>query len=474
MERTYGSIETGTARIGTNRPQTTRRKKKTTKVSPQFASPKSDRNAVSSPYRSNKKREKGKGVFNKLYGPNLSSLSTIRDANHSWLYSLLNPKSCQPHAVVFKHVISVVIIFDLVSFIFSTEPTLKDYHIFYVIEGFTSTIFLLEYIARIITITEKKKYGTLGPIAGRLRYMMSFSAIVDACATLPFFIELLFQLQLPRLTYLRFFRLLRILKTESFSKAMDSLVRVIYYNGEILYVALILGIFLVMFTGILLYYLRPKDDPDGYFRSIGTTMYVSTLMLTGQGGPETNDLPWYTKSIVLMTGVFSIGMFAIPASMLTWGFEAEAQRVAARTKRRMRRGYYSSTSSSSNGEDDDDISTSSQEYLNIIAGDEDDDELLKGKAGSDREIAEAALENFKVADRDGSGFITKREFLEAIQKSQPSFTKNILEGESGIKQPGDAVASLSLEARIQRLEGKVDETNERLDRVLVALEGKLR
>ena len=53
-------------------------------------------------------------------------------------------------------------------------------------------------------------------------------------------------------------------------------------------------------------------------------------MLTGQGGPD-GDLPWYTKAVVILTGLFSIGMFAIPASMLTWGFEAEAERCAKRT-----------------------------------------------------------------------------------------------------------------------------------------------
>jgi hypothetical protein len=58
-------------------------------------------------------------------------------------------------------------------------------------------------------------------------------------------------------------------------------------------------------------------------------MYLSTMMLTGQGGPD-GDLPWYTSGVVLLTGVFSIGMFAIPASMLTWGFEAEAERYAKR------------------------------------------------------------------------------------------------------------------------------------------------
>jgi uncharacterized protein YhhL (DUF1145 family) len=112
---------------------------------------------------------------------------------------------------------------------------------------------------------------------------------------------------------------------------MDSLNRVIYYNREILYVALILGFFLVIVTAILMYYLRPRlnnDDNDndndnqyddeGPFRSIGATMYLSTLMLTGQGGPDAENLPWYTRSVILLTGVFSIGMFAIPASMLTY------------------------------------------------------------------------------------------------------------------------------------------------------------
>ena len=44
------------------------------------------------------------------------------------------------------------------------------------------------------------------------------------------------------------------------------------------------------------------------FESLGSTMYLATLMLTGQGGPDDNDLPWYTKAVVLLTGVFSIGM----------------------------------------------------------------------------------------------------------------------------------------------------------------------
>ena len=71
---------------------------------------------------------------------------------------------------------------------------------------------------------------------------------------------------------------------------------------------LICSIFLVLVTAFLMYYLRPREPTEDAadFSSIGATpMYLSTLMLTGQGGPD-GDLPWYTKSVVLLTGVFSI------------------------------------------------------------------------------------------------------------------------------------------------------------------------
>jgi hypothetical protein len=133
---------------------------------------------------------------------------------------------------------------------------------------------------------------------------------------------------LPTLTYVRSFRLLRILKTEGFAEAIKSVVRVFRYNSEILYVAVCIGSLMVVVTSVLMYYLRPPNN-NPQFESLPATIYLSTLMLTGQGGPDPSDekLPWYTCGVVLLTGIFSIGMFAIPASMLTWGFEGEAERL---------------------------------------------------------------------------------------------------------------------------------------------------
>jgi voltage-gated potassium channel len=234
--------------------------------------------------------------------------------HHSFIYTALNPKSNQKPARIFKWFIATVILVDLLFFIVSTEPNLpqRAQYIFIVAEGVTSSIFLVEYILRLVTCTESRKYK--GAVMGRLKYMVTPSALIDCFATFPFFIERFTGWDLPTLTYLRVFRLLRIGKTQGYGKALDAVYRVIYYNREILHVALLVCTFLVLLTAILMYYLRPQNPQDAQdFTSIAATMYLSTLMLTGQGGPG-GDLPWYTKAVVLLTGVFSVAMFAIPVS----------------------------------------------------------------------------------------------------------------------------------------------------------------
>jgi len=260
-----------------------------------------------------------------------SMISTInqivKPKSKSFLYSMLNPRSIEWQAVAFKWFITIVIIFDLLVFVMSTDPDSDEQHLekYLAWEAVVSWIFLTEYVLRLIAVTESVKYGTMGSFEGRLRYMMTTSALIDLAAMLPYFLEQLFGYDLPTLTYLRSFRLLRILKTQGFSEAIRSVYRVLRYNSEILLVGVWIGMAFVLFTGVLMYYLRPRDEEHSQFRSLSATLFLATMMLTGQGGPD-GELPWYTSSVIVLTGIFSIGMFAIPASMLTWGFEGKVIR----------------------------------------------------------------------------------------------------------------------------------------------------
>ena len=135
---------------------------------------------------------------------------------------------------------------------------------------------------------------------------------------------------------------------------------------------------------------------------------LAVLMLTGQGQP-TGELSLVTKCVVVITAVASVAMFAIPSSMLTWGFEAEAERLAARAFRRRRRhrrdgvanpllaGVEASAISSTS---DSDHSSNSEwvEYERIIAGDGDDSTQI-----------------FRQFDKDESGGLDMNEFIRAVK-----------------------------------------------------------
>ena len=166
-------------------------------------------------------------------------------------------------------------------------------------------------------------------------------------------------------------------------------------------------------------------------------------MLTGQGGPE-GDLPWYTKGVVLLTSAFSIGMFAVPVSMLTWGFEAEAERCAKRTRQLEKRRLQQTSGVA----EDDDYSTeeysTDEEYQKIIAGED-----------SDSDGDAEALRLFQQADTDESGSISLKEYLKFSRMNQTA----------SLSMPQQNLQERNIGARLVAMERKLDDIADKVNRI---------
>ena len=122
-------------------------------------------------------------------------------------------------AVLFNRTLALLILGNLVAFVLESIPSLREHatgkHIFYAIEAVSSALFLLEYTARLWVCTEAKRYRAFSsPTLGRLRYAVTFTALVDLASFAPFFIELVAEEALPTLTWLKALRIFRVLKTE--------------------------------------------------------------------------------------------------------------------------------------------------------------------------------------------------------------------------------------------------------------------
>jgi len=142
----------------------------------------------------------------------------------------------------------------------------------------------------------------------RARWMLSLEAIIDLASVVPWYVALGVAAgqnqseaaqaasgagdSVPSLAFLRALRLFRILKTDRWTTAFESVARVLWTNREILLVGLFACTVLLVFTATLLYYAEQlssgggRGPADSRLDSIPNTLYVAVMMLTGQGGPD--------------------------------------------------------------------------------------------------------------------------------------------------------------------------------------------
>eukprot|EP00944_MAST-04C_sp_MAST-4C-sp1_P015927 g15927.t1 len=403
---------------------------------------------------------------------------------YSFLYRILSGRSRMRSAIVFNRCLATLIVLCVAAFVLESVPAFSSSkaaaRAFYTFEAFASCIFLAEYLARLWTCVEARRYRMMSSWRARLCYVCTMRALVDLASCLPFFVELGGG-ELPTLTWLKAFRIFRILKSERYTRAFSSVYRVVWYNSEILGVALFIGLLLMMTTSTLLWYMAPKhngtDDDADDFSSIPATFYLSILMLTGQGTP-TGVLPWYTKVIVMLTAVFSVPIFVIPSSMLTWGFEAEAERLM-RKKRETRkkiklaelRGTRVVSSSSSEEEnvfESDNEEAAWDEYERVVLGDDDDDgkKELSQVSKEDKKLMQDVSNYFAKADVDADGTLSMLEFYEFArsQRGKASPDRNapqLHHFENRLDIP-----------QLQHFENRLNTMEEKLDQLLIAMQPK--
>eukprot|EP00927_Polykrikos_kofoidii_P050565 TRINITY_DN44459_c0_g1_i1.p1 TRINITY_DN44459_c0_g1~~TRINITY_DN44459_c0_g1_i1.p1 ORF type:complete len:502 (+),score=78.18 TRINITY_DN44459_c0_g1_i1:50-1555(+) len=302
-------------------------------------------------------------------------------AGSSWRYfwkSMIREHSHRRQAIVFRTVISSLIVLDMVSFVLQSDAKLAtQYELsFAVLETVSAIVFFVEYVLRVWFAPERHVYQSVDPWMARVSWICSVEGIIDLLSFAPWILEQLGGVSMPNFMPLRVVRLFRLLKSHPVMDSFDLVARVVVTNKEILAVAFLICAVMMICMATLLYYLRPEDNED--FSSIMATMYLAVMMLTGQGQPD-GDLPWYTKLIVIMTSIFAVAQFAIPASMLTWGFEIEAQRLVLRRHKQAKKRASSILKGgleewSSSSSDDDDRVQEWEEYEKVIAGGDDSDE----------------------------------------------------------------------------------------------------
>jgi len=215
--------------------------------------------------------------------------------------------------------IIVLIILNTIAVIIGTMEgvSAKYGQALHIFEIFSIAVFSIEYLLRLWTCPLNPKFQR--PFWGRLKFMVSPLAIVDLLAVLPFYLPLFIPFDLRFVRAIRLIRILRLLKIGRYSEALKLFKRVIHSRKAELIIAVFTIFILLIISSSLLYYVEHEAQPDK-FKNIPEAMWWGVVTLTTVGYGDIYPITAMGKFLAAVISLLGIGLFAMPAGILSAGF----------------------------------------------------------------------------------------------------------------------------------------------------------
>jgi len=192
---------------------------------------------------------------------------------------------------------------------------------FVVLDTLAVLVFGFEYAFRIYSCVEDPRYKHW--FAGRFRYARSPGAIIDLLAIIPFFLEV-FLHHLVDLRFLRAFRLMRLFKLTRYTGSAGTLFTVVRRELPTIGTSAFIMMLLVVFAASFGYLLEHEAQPEK-FENIPTAIYWAVITLASVGYGDISPITPMGRIMTVVMALLGIGIFAIPASILSSGFMHELQ-----------------------------------------------------------------------------------------------------------------------------------------------------
>ncbi len=206
----------------------------------------------------------------------------------------------------FDIVLLWAILFSVLVVIIESVPYFKlnFYNLFRTVELFLTALFTIEYVLRIWSSPDRKKY------------LLSFWGIIDLLAILPTYLELFF-IDSHYLVTIRIFRLLRIfriLKLSNFSRAANVLIVTLLNSSYRISVFFFVVIFIVTILGTLMYIV---EGGKGDFDSIPHSIYWAIVTITTVGFGDIVPTTVAGKFLASFVMLLGYAIIAIPTGIVT-------------------------------------------------------------------------------------------------------------------------------------------------------------
>ncbi|MBM3952709.1 MAG: cyclic nucleotide-binding domain-containing protein [Rhodospirillales bacterium] len=220
--------------------------------------------------------------------------------------------------------IVVLILTNVAAVVFESIPEIEDAYgpQFWAFEVFSVVVFTIEYALRLWVVPENPSYAALAPVRARWRYALSFHALIDLLAILPFYLGAVVGIDLR---FLRILRIIRLLKLTRHSHAFEALARVVFLQRRPLLATVVIAGMWLVFAASVIHLIEHEMQPEK-FGTIPRAMWwtIVTMTTTGYGDvvPAT-PLGRMFGGLLMLSG---IGLLALPTGILATGFVQEIRK----------------------------------------------------------------------------------------------------------------------------------------------------
>lgn len=200
------------------------------------------------------------------------------------------------------------------TIIISIAPMMfKHYHpVFTKIEIITVTIFVFDYILRILTAQLLLNKG----LKSYLFYPFTPFAIIDILSILPSLNLLLPGFKILRL--LRVFKTFRVFKMLRYSRNFDLVLAVFKKESSVLLAILVLAFGYIFIAALVIFSVEPE-----IFDSFFEATYWSVTALTTVGYGDIYPVSTAGRIVSMISSIFGVAMVALPSGVITAGFLEE-------------------------------------------------------------------------------------------------------------------------------------------------------
>lgn len=227
--------------------------------------------------------------------------------------------------------IMALILVSVIADVLATEPVVRQEigTVLDALEWLVLVVFSVEYVLRLWVCTLNPKYACTW---GRLRYVLSFYALLDLAAVLPSFFAI-YGANFTWLRSARLFRLLKFARFGAFSLAFDTILEVFRSRAYELIVSAGVMIVLILLAATGVYLVESTQQPEA-FGSIPRSLWWSVATLTTVGYGDVAPITPLGKTFAAIVSLSGIALVAIPTGILAASFGEVLDRRKAKTRKR--------------------------------------------------------------------------------------------------------------------------------------------